>query len=240
MTKLALTVTGKDGQSNLTLDLARTFNLGFTMRDAAKMREHLDEVVALGVPVVVSDNPPMVSPVSNWITITDTDVTVQGPKTSGEVEIVTIQDESGHIFVGVGSDHTDRALEVIDIPWSKQVAPNVIAPEVWRWEEVEPHWNDVQMECVVGVGGVESLYQQASVSEFWTPLEMLEGLRRKIVPTRGTIALFSGTVVSLGNEIIFGDSWTIRMIDPVLKRTIEHTYTVTVLNTEIIDNGLTS
>jgi 4-hydroxyphenylacetate 3-monooxygenase len=140
------------------------------------------------------------------------------------------------MYVGVGSDHTDRELEAINIPWSKQVAPNVLAPMVWDWKEVAPHWDEVLLESYVSDEGGRKLFQQAGVAEFWTPEEMRDSLDGRIkLVEEGFLMLFSGTVVSVDGQLNYGREWTIRMIDPVLERKIEHTYHVVVLDEEILE-----
>ena len=230
-------ITDKAGTKNISLDLVRCYNLGFTMRDAEKMQRHLEECYKLGIKELICDRPPLVMPISDWAVLTDTAITVQRPKSSGEVEIVTLVDENDTIYVTVGSDHTDRSLEGIDIPWGKQVTPNVVAPHAWRWDEVKDHWDQVTMECWVIDGGHHMKYQEALVNEFWTPAEMLQGVRDSVAKVPGAIILFSGTVVSIEEKLRFAESWTIKMIDPVLNRTIEHTYTVSVLAGEVLNDG---
>jgi len=237
MTRRTFTVQQADGNRELVLDLVRAYNLGFTIRDEEKMRRHLEECHRVGVPIPVVTRPPLVMPISTWAVLTDDVITVQRDRTSGEVEIATVVDADGVIYVGVGSDHTDRALECIDIPWSKQVAPNVIAPTLWRWDEVADHWDDVLMESWVVDGGVRMKYQEANVSEFWTPVEMLQGVRDSVVDSGGAIAFLSGTVVSIEETLRFAEEWTIRLIDPVLDRIIEHTYRVEVLAREVLNDG---
>jgi hypothetical protein len=222
------------------IDLKRCYNLGFTMRDPVKMQAHLEECYKLGIKELICDRPPLVMPISPWAVLTDDHIDVQRPRTSGEVEIVTIADRDGTIYVGVGSDHTDRSLEGIDIPWGKQVAPNIVAPELWLWDDVKDHWDDISIECTVIDHGTEALYQQAMVSEFWTPAEMVQGARDSVVPVDGAFILFSGTVVSIGETLRFAESWSISMIDPVLDRRIDHTYTVTVLAPEVLNDGSAS
>lgn len=231
------TIAQRSGPRPATIDLARCYNLGFTMRDPEKMQRHLEEVYKLGIKELVCERPPLVMPISAWTVLTDTEISVQRPQTSGEVEIVTVADTDGAVYVGVGSDHTDRALEAIDIPWAKQVAPNVVAPVLWPWEEVEPHWDRVRMEAEVVDGGQRVKYQEASVAEFWTPTEMLAGARESVKPVPGGVILFSGTVVSLEERLRFAEQWTLRMTDPVLDRRIEHTYRVTVLADEVLNDG---
>ena len=38
----------------------------------------------------------------------------------------------GTLYVGVGSDHTDRKVETYNITASKQMCDKPIAPELWR------------------------------------------------------------------------------------------------------------
>jgi Protein of unknown function (DUF2848) len=240
MSLLNFTVVDSAGSHPLPLDIVRCYNLGFTMRDAEKMQRHLEECYALGVKELICDRPPLVMPISPWAVLTDTKVAVQRPKTSGEVEIVTVADADATVYVGVGSDHTDRPLENLDIPWAKQVAPNIVAPTLWRWDEVRDHWDQVRMSCTVVDKGETVEYQDASVAEFWTPAEMLRGVRDSVVPVPGAIILFSGTVVTLEEKLRFAESWTLRMTDPVLGREITHTYEVEVLATEVLNDGSAS
>jgi len=235
MSRLAMTLEKwPNDRVALDIEVGRVYNLGFTIRDAEKMQRHLEECYAVGVPELKVDKPPLIFPMSSWATITDSDVSVQRARTSGEVEIVTIS-LAGELYVGVGSDHTDRELETIDIPWSKQVAPNVLAPTLWRWADVEGHWDDVMLESYVSDGGEEILYQRASVSEFWTPVEMVTSLVGRVPETTAAQILFSGTVVSEGEQLNFGRKWRIAMIDPVFNRKIEHSYQIVVLSEEVKD-----
>jgi hypothetical protein len=240
MTTLNFTVIGIDGESPLSVDLVRCYNLGFTMRDEEKMQRHLEECYKLGVKELICDRPPLVMPISPWAVLTDSKVAVQRPKTSGEVEIVTLADADGTVYVGVGSDQTDRPLEGIDIPWAKQVAPNVVAPTLWKWDDVKDHWDEVRMSCTVVDKGESVEYQDASVAEFWTPVEMLQGVRDSVVHVPGAIVLFSGTVVTLEETLRFAEQWTLRMTDPVLNRELSFTYDIEVLANEVLNDGSAS
>jgi len=68
-------------------------------------------------------------------------IEVLGEETSGEAEFVLLMENEKQIYVGVGSDHTDRKLEMFDIAWSKNICPNVISTELWSFENVLPHWD---------------------------------------------------------------------------------------------------
>jgi len=223
------------GREKLRLDVGRVYNLGFTIRDSAKMDRHMDEVEKIGIKRPHTDRPPIIFPISTWATVFGDEAQVQYRRTSGEVEIVTI-DSGGELYVTVGSDHTDRKLETVSIPWSKQVAPNVVAPLLWRWEDVADHWNEVTMECWVVDGGERIRYQHAGVAEFWTPVEMRDSIRGRIAEDQGALVLFSGTVVTDDEKFRYCNEWTISLNDPVLNRRIVHTYTVVVLGDEIVDS----
>jgi hypothetical protein len=230
---LNLTVVGRDAQQMLVFDVERMYNLAFTIRNAARMQQHLDEIAKTGIPRPSVDRPPAIYPVSDWAITTASNITVQREKTSGEVEIVILKHD-GSILVGVGSDHTDRELEALDILWSKQVCPNVLAPTVWPLDDVKDHWDDLFIESEVEENGERTLYQHASVAEFWTPAEMLASLAGRVKLLDGGLIVFSGTVASRQGALAYANTWTIRMVDPVLSRKIEHTYSVTVLSNELL------
>jgi hypothetical protein len=227
-----LEVQTSTGMEKLHLEIARTYCLGFTIKDTAKMDRHMEEVEKIGVRRPYTDQPPMIFPMATWSTVFGSEAEVQYRRTNGEVEIVTI-DNDGELFVTVGSDHTDRKLEQVSIPWSKQVAPNVVCPVVWRWEDVKDHWDQVSMECWVVHNGEKIRYQHASVSEFWSPVEMREGIRGRVAEDKGPILFLSGTVVTDDGKFKYATEWTLSLDDPVLNRRIEHTYHVIVLADEV-------
>lgn len=229
------------GTRRLDLEVSRVYNLGFTIRDAEKMQAHLEEVYKHGLSELKIDRPPIIFPISVWATITDDEAPVQYGRTSGEVEIATIDDGTGELYVTVASDITDRQLEVSNlegarnIRWSKQVAPNVVAPTVWRWQDVEAHWDEVTIHSTIIDGDRTVEYQRAGVDEFWTPAEMRASIDDRVVAVPGAKILLSGTVVSLDEELNFGRTFIMSLRDPVLGRTIEHTYRTVVLSEEVSD-----
>lgn len=228
---MEFTVDGIGEQRRIGLDIKRGYNLGFTIRDAAKMQAHLDEVANEGVPPPSTDTPPIIFPISPWAWLTSAECLVQTTHTSGEVEIFLADTEDG-LLIGVGSDQTDRKLEAIDIPWSKQVAPNIVAPTLWRWDDVADHWDDCLLDSWVTKDGDRQHYQHACVSEFWTPPEMVARVEGRVPGARPRLFV-SGTVVSLSHQLVYGDRWEISLDDPVMGRQIRHTYDVVVLADEV-------
>ena len=62
-----------------------------------------------------------------------------GENSSGEVEFVLVRSEDD-LWIGVGSDHTDRTVETYNVTVSKQMCDKPIAPELWCFEDVRDHW----------------------------------------------------------------------------------------------------
>ena len=117
------------GTELLPVDVSRGYNLGFTVRDAAKMQAHLDEVAKEGVTPPVCETPPLIFPISSWAWLTGDECHVQTEHTSGEVEIFML-DTADELFVSVASDHTDRRLEGTDIPLVETGSPQHRCPDV--------------------------------------------------------------------------------------------------------------
>jgi 4-hydroxyphenylacetate 3-monooxygenase len=155
---------------------------------------------------------------------------VQGPRSSGEVEIVLVQ--ADRLYVGVGSDHTERDLERASIVWGKQASPNILAPTLWDFEEIAGHWDQCVMRSTVD----GRLYQDVSVSAFLSPPDILRILKERVtrLPARDFV-VFCSTIVALNKEFGFGSRWQFELEDPVLKRKISHTYKLEPLFNEIAE-----
>lgn len=223
-------VVGVDG-SEVPRDIVveRMYNLGSATRDAETAVYHQKEVAAAGVKIAFDVPAPRIYPIASWALTSAERVAVQGPRTSGEIEIVLVLDDD--IYVGVGSDHTDRDLERVSIPYSKQACPNVLAPRLWRFSEIADHWDECLLESWVD----GELYQRTSVASFLPPEELLDVLRsRADVPPTGVV-LFAGTIVSVTGDLCFGSRWAIQLSDPVLDRRLAHTYDVDELMPEVKD-----
>lgn len=208
--------------------IERVFNLGSATRDAAEATHHQKEVADVGVRIAFDVPAPRIYPMSPTVLTTEDVVHVQSDRTSGEVEIVLVVD-GDDIFVGVGSDHTDRALETVSILWSKQACPNVLAPVMWRWSDVEEGWDDFDLVC--DVDGAP--YQDVKTGIFLSPPEVLQVLRARTRELPSCYAVFCGTYVSIDGTVRFGSSWGFGLSDPASDRRIEHRYDVVNLLEEI-------
>ena len=82
-------------------------------------------------------------------------IQVLGEATSGEVEVVLVALADG-LWVGLGSDHTDRAIEAHGVALSKQLCRKPMAAGLWRFEEVIPHWDQLVLRADILEAGERS------------------------------------------------------------------------------------
>lgn len=225
---LAVDLVSASGIKRADLALSRVFNLGSATRNPETARAHQEEVKHIGITIAFDVPAPRIYPMSSQVISTADEVTVQTDRSSGEVEIVLYMGDE--LYVGVGSDHTDRALEKVSIVWSKQACANVLAPVLWRFADIAAHWDECRMTSHVG----GQLYQDCSVAAFLRPEDMLRILSERTVslPKRDFM-VFCGTIASLDKTMGFGADWSFSMTDPVLKRNISHAYRVINLMNEI-------
>ncbi|TCP21174.1 uncharacterized protein DUF2848 [Scopulibacillus darangshiensis] len=218
--KLSFYVQGTD--ETIAVDIKKVFNAGYAGSDQESVKKHIDELAELGVPA--PDITPTLYPVSNYLALQSDGIQVQHDETSAEVEYVLVW-WGGGLYVTIGSDHTDRRLETFNVPMAKQASPNVIAGDVWRFEDVKDHWNDLELECWVEVDGKKELYQQGTFADLMAPEEWRNTFDEKKVDQDGHL-FFSGTVKIVNSEVAFATNYEFLLKDPVLERTIKHRYTV--------------
>lgn len=219
---LALTAQSREGATApLSLDLAAVMNMGSATRDPAVAKLHQDEVALHGVAIATHVPAPRLYPMAVDGLSTGDRVEVHTDQTSGEVEIVLIF--ADQLYVGVGSDHTDRLLEKASIPYSKQACANVIAPTVWPFAEMADSWD----QCILRSWVDGRLYQEVGVDAFLRPEDITAMLadRAPGFPQENTVA-FCGTIVSVDKRLGFGSRWEFEIEDPVGGRTIRHGYDV--------------
>ncbi|CAH1662152.1 conserved hypothetical protein [Hyphomicrobiales bacterium] len=210
-----------------TLELKRCYNLGSATRKADTAIAHQDEVKKIGIAIAFDIPAPRIYPIGADNITAAGEITVQGEETSGEVEIVIVVTDD--IYVGVGSDHTDRALERTSIVWSKQACANVLAPKLWRWSDVKDRWDSFVMRSWVD----GRLYQECLTEVFLSPEAMLDVLKERVadLPARD-FCVFGGTVAALNKSIGFGRRWEFEMAQPD-GDAIRHGYDVVNLMNEI-------
>jgi Protein of unknown function (DUF2848) len=201
--------------------LSNTIIAGWTGRDRAAVEKHIGELEKLGVPRPTST--PIYYRVATSRITTSAGVEVSGEHSSGEVEFVLMR-HGGRLYVGVGSDHTDRTVETYNVTVSKQMCEKPIAPEVWLYDEVEKHWDELILRSWVHEGCVASLYQEGPVSEMLAPARLIAGAGDL---ADGTLML-CGTLTTRGG-IRTANRFEIEIEDPCRGQAIRHAYDIRIL-----------
>ena len=165
--------------------------IGYAGRDRAAVEAHIEELAEIGIPRPASIPLYMVFP--PWLINQTPTVTVSGPETSGEAELVVVVD-GDETFVTLGSDHTDRVLEAVDIVASKGICPKPMAAAGWAASAVENRWDDLTLRSSID-GGV--VYQDGSVAANLPPSELVAAIPWAGQPPRCFVA-FTGTVPVIG------------------------------------------
>jgi hypothetical protein len=195
---------------------------GWTARDREALERHIAELAALGV--ARPESVPCFWPVAPGLVTTASEVRVRGPGTSGEAEFVIWALEDG-LWVGAGSDHTDRKREAESVPASKAACAKPVAPDLWPFAEVEEHWDELVLRSWSGEGRARRLYQEGKVSAVRPPRDLIRRyLGRDADLPAGTV-LFCGTIPALC-PIAGADRFEFELEDPVRRRAIRHAYSV--------------
>lgn len=197
---------------------------GWTGRDTKALEHHVEELAALGVPRP-SSMPVFYRTSVDGLTQT-TRLEVLGGDTSGEVEPVVFSFD-GAMWLGVGSDHTDRKLETLGIALSKQICGKVIGTEVWPLAEVIPHWEKLIIRSHATIDGKRMLYQEGPLANMRTPADLLSRYDGSSA-LKNSAAMFCGTVGAIGG-IRPASRFEMEIEDPVLGRRIGHAYDIVVL-----------
>lgn len=196
---------------------------GWTGRDPDVLEAHIRELEELGVSR--PGNVPVFYRVSAKLLTTASSVDVLGSSSSGEIEAVLYIMEDG-LWIGVGSDHTDRDVEArLNVAASKQICPKPVSREIWRYDDVKDHWQDIILRSYITTPKGRRLYQEGKASALLDPVELLEKYAKlEGAPSPGT-AMFCGTfAVEGGSESC--DLFEVEMEDPVMNRMLRHAYSI--------------
>ena len=211
-----------DGTEKLTFEVRKMINAGFTGRGPSEVQKHIDELRKHGV--TTSQEIPLLYPIlPDRITTSERIEVLPDSKTSGEVEYVLLLD-GDNIYVTVGSDHTDRELENHSILMSKQLYFNVIAPKVWRYEDVKRHWDDLILRACVEENSQRQLYQEGKLEQLIRPEELIEKVRACVTEDLRGVVIYSGTLPTIGGGLCFSSHFEMELIDERVGRTIRHAY----------------
>jgi hypothetical protein len=225
-----LSMTGESGGRALPLDAAieDLVIAGWTGRDAAAIEAHIRELEALGIKR--PRTAPIFYRVAAPLLTTAAEIQVAGGDSSGEVEAVIFCLDGG-MWVGVGSDHTDRKIEAINVTASKQMCAKPVGPRLWRFADVAEHWDQLMLRSFAIKGASRRLYQEGPLARMRDPSDLIAryaGGDSTLAP--GT-AMFCGTLAVLGALEAAG-AFEIELEDPVLGRKLAHRYRIRTLPVE--------
>jgi Protein of unknown function (DUF2848) len=221
MYDLTFSIDAQGTTTPLTLAIDQAVIAGWTGRDPVARDKHIAELEAIGIARPAST--PIYYRVSARRLTTEDSIEVCGNDSSGEVEFVLIGWQ-GRIFVGLGSDHTDRKVETYSVTVSKQMCDKPMAPVLWELEEVIDHWDRMILRAYVWIKGKRELYQQGTLDAMLPVSELIaRGFDGGKFPDG--CAMFGGTFAAIGG-IRAADRFEYELEDPVLKRSIRHGYDV--------------
>jgi hypothetical protein len=218
---LPLLLHDDNGLTRRNVSVDRLVIAGWTGRDRAAVELHIKELGALGV------KPPATTPIfyraaAARLTIADS-IEALGEASSGEAEFVLLRHD-GRLWVGTGSDHTDRDVEAYGVSVSKQMCDKPIAPEFWPMVEVAPHWDKLMLRGWISENGKRVLYQQGSVAAMLDPLDLIDKFAGKAGLEEDTL-MFCGTFSAIGG-VRPSEVFEVELDDPVLRRKIHHQYRI--------------
>jgi hypothetical protein len=221
---LAFTIDAQDTTTPLTLPIDQAVIAGWTGRDPVARDKHIAELEAIGIARPAS-TPIYYRVAARRLTTADR-IEVSGGDSSGEVEFVLIGWQ-GRIFVGAGSDHTDRKVETYSVTVSKQMCEKVMAPVLWELEEVAAHWDRMILRSYAWIDGARVLYQEGTLDGMLPVKDLIaRGFGGAGLPDG--CAMFGGTFAAKGG-IRPASRFEFELEDPVLKRSIRHGYDVVAL-----------
>ena len=218
---LSLTLHGGSDTRPTQIAIDQAVVAGWTGRDAAAVEKHIKELEALGVKRPATT--PIFYRVSAARLTTGEMIEAVGQASGGEVEFVLLQ-HAGRLWVGTGSDHTDREVEKYGVTVSKQMCDKPVASVLWELEDVIGHWDRMILRSWATIGGARVLYQEGTLDAMLPVRDLIErGFGGKGLPDG--CAMFGGTFAAKGG-IRPASRFDFELEDPVLKRKISHGYDV--------------
>ncbi|TYC48587.1 DUF2848 domain-containing protein [Rhodobacterales bacterium] len=204
----------------LTCTPDRLIVAGWTGRNRAAVDHHIEELAAIGVPAPSSV--PLYYQCSPELLTQNEMIQALGKESSGEAEPFLLKLD-GKLWLGLASDHTDRALETYSVAYSKQACAKPVAGTLWDFDTVKDRLDDLKLQSWIREGGDWVLYQDGTLASI-LPLEtLIEGAAL----TEGT-AMLCGTLPAIGGVRAAAD-FKMALTDPETGKTIEAAYSSKVL-----------
>jgi len=179
-----------DGAGEADIALTKAVVAGWTARDPAQVAHHIAELAAIGV-AAPSATPLFYRVAPGLLTQAD-EIAVLGGRTSGEAEPMLLR-HGGALWLGLASDHTDRALEAWSVAHSKQVCAKPVARALWPLAALAGRLDALMLRSWIDEGAGWTLYQEGPLALI-RPLLALEAACP--LPEGG--AMLCGTLGAIG------------------------------------------
>jgi hypothetical protein len=206
--------------TNVALTIKSVVVAGWTGRSMEAVQHHIGELAELGI--APPSQVPLYYRVANTLLTQDDTIEVLGDRSSGEVEPLLIK-SNGKTFFGLASDHTDRDLEVHSIAASKQACAKPVANELWDFDNIKGHLDDITLRCWIEENGREILYQEGALSSIRPLTELCQGSGF----ANGT-AMLCGTFAAIGG-VRPASKYRMELSDPTNGKAMALSYRVLTL-----------
>jgi hypothetical protein len=206
----------------LAAPIDRAIGAGYTGRDQSLVQAHIDELAEQGI--APPAHVPMLFPVLPTLVTNADTIAVIGTDSTPEIEVGLFRVD-GIDYVTVASDQTDRVLEAQSITVSKNVCPKVVGCEAWPVAEVREHWEDLTLTARCG----ERQLQSGNLAMMMAPEDILAFVAEHDGDEAEGRMVFSGTVPTQEAPPPGDVTIDLELADPVLNRTIRHSYRLTCL-----------
>src|SRR5215469_14245034 len=221
---LSFTVFAGGVERRETVAIEHAVIAGWTGRDQVALEKHIRELEELGV-ARPATTPIFYRVAATRLTTADR-IEAAGAESSGEVEYVLVQ-YNGALYVGVGSDHTDRKVETYNVTVSKQMCEKPIAAALWLFDDVKTHWDRLVLRSWACTQDARVPYQEGSVAAMRPPQELIELYAGARALSDGTV-MFCGTLAAKGG-IRPAPRFEFELEDPVRGLWLRHGYDIATL-----------
>ena len=202
------------------LDVHDLIIAGWTGRDAEAVEKHILELEKIGISRPSST--PIFYRASSDLLTQGEKITVVGNNTSGEVEVFIVFVE-GELWLGVGSDHTDRETEAYSVAISKQACAKPISRTLWNYKDVEAHWDRLVLRSFVTIEGDRQIYQEGELSSMMGIETLINKYSSSFGKINNNSVMFCGTLAAIGG-IRPSNSFEMELFDPTDQLSITHSY----------------
>lgn len=216
---MSVTVSFDTPEGPLSAGIDRVLAAGYTGRTRHLVEAHIEELKELGIGV--PPHIPMLFPIIPGL-LSQAGVTqVLGLDTSPEVEFVVFR-TGGRDYVTVGSDQTDSVMEAQNAAIAKNLCLKSIATQAWPLDALTGHWD--RLELTLTCEG--KVMQHGALEQMMTPAQLQEFVAEHDGPQHEGRMIFSGTMEMHGRCPRQSVEMVITLHDPVLGRSIVHSYRV--------------